>query len=106
MKKKVVFIKLDESSSLFKALKQRNLIDYRGFLSLYLNDVPRIGESFTLPYDSMTSEKNEILKLYLTKRPKNKPIMKVEDLIIDQVCAEYNLYYLKCSYINDTNNWL
>lgn len=104
---KYVYIKLYEKSSLFKALKERKLIDYRGFLMLYLIDVPRIGESFTLPYSSMNTDENDaILNKYLSNRKNNKPVMKVEDLIIDKVCKEYNLYYLKCSYVNDTQNWL
>ena len=103
---KYVYIKLDKKSSLFKALKERKLIDYRGFLRLYLIDIPRVGESFTLPYSSMITTENEILNKYLSNRKNNKPVMKVEDLIIDQVCEEHNLYYLKCSYVNDTQNWL
>ena len=101
----IIFIKLDEKSSLFKALKERKLIDYRGFIQLNLIDIPRIGESFILPYSSTnTTEKDVILNKYLSNRKNNRPVMKVEDLIIERVCKEYNHYYLKCSYVNDTQN--
>jgi len=62
-----VFIKLNEKSSLYKALKQRDIIDYRGYIPLTLDFLPRVGESFVLPYGKLSGNKcNETLKKYLT----------------------------------------
>lgn len=103
---KKIFIKLDKKSSLYKALKERNLIDYRNYISIYMTDVPRIGESFVLPYDSLMNKDNDVLKKYFSNRRNNKPIMKVEDIIIHEAMKGSVLYYLKCTYVSDSLNWL
>jgi len=102
-----VFIKLNEKSSLYKALKQRDIIDYRGYIPLTLDFLPRVGESFVLPYGKLSGNKcNETLKKYLNNRNNNTPIMKVNDIIIHEAATNHVLYYLKCDYVSDSDNWL
>jgi len=102
-----IYIKLDKKSSLFKALKQKDLIEWGDYVGLNMKEVPRIGESFVLPYDSLLlgDKANERLKRYLHNRKNNRPVMRVDDIIIHQLNNDITFFYLKCTYILDTLNW-
>jgi len=102
-----LYIRLDYNCSFYKTLSERKLIDYNNLLHIGLNEVPRIGESFILPYGCFFDKKqNDSLSNWLSKRPNNFPMLKVLDLAMSTHVAETTFYYLKCQYIKDTHNWV